>query len=308
MYCFFEVAKAQSLKKGAEQLGVAPSTLSEQIKRLEEEMNHVLFKRSSRGLIMTDDGKLLYEHARVIFEEGYRVLEKFSDDSLGGYSVNVGIEDTLSNDIAAEFSSQYWDLYASFGTVNTVRQSDSEILMNNILHDVVDWGITLREAKHKELESEEIGSFRIVFCCSSDLYRKFKDPKDILRNIPFAESSSDFHLNQKLSQYLEEHQIFPKEKIASDHPEFIRKLCLRGRCVMVMPENPMAEYDGLTLFQLSPPLTLKLYAVWKKANLSMVSISKLKELIQTKISQVPDRYEDVNLQIEVSDIPDDLLK
>lgn len=289
-------------------MGLAASTVSEQIKRLEEDFKQSLFMRSSRGLALTKDGKILFENSRAIFEEGFKVLEKVSQGSIGGYAVNVGIEDTISTDLAAEFSSQYWDLYASFGTVNTVRQSDSEILMNSILSGTVDWGISLREPHHKALTAQEIGSFRLVFCCSDDLYSKFIDAKDILRNIPFAESSSDLNLNQKLTEYLDQHQILPKEKIASDHPDFIKKLCARGRCIMVVPENPLGEYEGLKLLQLDPPLTLKLYAVWKKGNENMVSISKLRELISTKIAQVPERYEDVNLQIEVSDIPDDLLK
>ena len=63
----------------------------------------------------------LFEHTKLIFEEGSRVLEKFSDEDIGGYPVNIGIEDKFFNEIAIDFSSKYWDIYAPFGTVNTVK-------------------------------------------------------------------------------------------------------------------------------------------------------------------------------------------
>ena len=133
LYCFYEVARAQSLKRGALELGVASSTVSAQIKMLEEKFDTKLFNRSSKGLALTTEGVKLFERTKTVFEEGSKLLEHFSTDVVGGYPVSIGIEETISYDLATEFSSQYWDLYTPYGTVNTIRQADHEMLMDNLL-------------------------------------------------------------------------------------------------------------------------------------------------------------------------------
>ncbi len=308
LYCFYEVAKVQSLKKGAQIIGTSSPTLSEQLKRLENKFNMKLFHRSSKGLSLTPEGTLLFEKTKGIFEEGSKLLEHFSEDVVGGYPVSIGIEETISHDLATEFASQYWDLYTKYGTVNTIRQSDHDILIDNLLRGNIDWGISLRKPKRKSLEVAEIGSFEIVFCCSEELFNKFKDVKDLLVNIPFAESNWDKTLNKVIFQHLRKNGVVPKEKIYSDHIDFVHKLCARGRCVMFLPRNPLEGYEGIKTFQLDEPLKMSLYAIWKKSDEGLISIRKLQELFQTKLSNVPKRYEDVDLQIEVSDVSEDLLR
>ena len=308
LYCFYEVAKAQSLKKGAQAVGIASSTLSEQLKRLEEKFEKKLFIRSSKGLTLTTEGAQLFERSKVIFEEGSRLLEHFSENTVGGYPVTIGIEETITYDLATEFASQYWDLYTEYGTVNTVRQTEHESLIDNLLRGNIDWGISLKPPKRKTLAYAEIGSFEVVFCCSKELYDKFIDAKHILVNIPFAESSWDKNLNRAIYQYLRRNGIVPKEKICSDHIGFVKKLCERGRCVTFIANNPLDNYPGLKTFQLDGPLKISLYAIWKKSDEGLVSVRKLRELIESKLSHLPSRYTDVDLQIEVSDVSDDLLK
>jgi DNA-binding transcriptional LysR family regulator len=302
------VAKAQSLKKGASELGVASSTISAQIKVLEDKFDCKLFHRSSKGLSLTSTGVQLFDKSKNIFEEGKKLLEHFSEDVVGGYGVSIGIEETFSYDLASEFSSQYWDMYAPFGTVNTVRQSDHEVLVDNLLQGNIDWGISLRKPKRKNVEYAEIGSFEIVFCCSEELYDKFINVKDILTNIPFVESNWDRNLNKSIYKHLRANGVVPKEKIFSDHLDFVQKLCDRGRCVMFLPKNPLEDYKGLKTFQLDSPLKISLFAVWKKENCGFIYIKTLKDLVQTKLSTLPLRYEDVDLQIEASEVSDDLLE
>ena len=192
LHCFFEVAKMNSVKLVAESLGMSSSTISEQITKLEKALEQRLFKRTAKGLLLTPVGEGLFEHAEVIFQEGNRILDKFSEDNIGGYSVSVGIEDTISSQLASEFASQYWDLFAPFGTTSTVRQPEAEVLIENVVSDQLDWGISLREPRRRVLASAEIGSFEIVFWCSQELYQRCVDPSDLIANIPLAETTSEY--------------------------------------------------------------------------------------------------------------------
>ncbi len=308
LYCFYEVAKAQSLKSAALVIGVASSTISEQLKKLEQSLGLKLFVRSSKGLFLTKDGERLFDHAREMFEAGSKLLDNVSHSDVGGYPVTVGIEETISFDVATEFVSQYWDVFTPFGTVNTSRQMEHDTLVDNLLNGQVDWGISLKNSSRKNIVAEKIGSFQLTFLCASELYSKFIEPKDIIRNIPLAQSSWDTNLNKAIESYLKKQDIYPKETISSDHFDYVKKLCMRGRCIIYVAENPLDNYDGLRKFQVTEPLQIDLFALWKKTNENMLSIKKLKELIRSKLAHVPNRYTDLDLQIEVSEVSDELLR
>ncbi len=60
------VAEAHSFSQAAQNMRVAQPSLSQQIKKLEVEVGQPLFDRLSRGVVLTEAGKLLTERARTI--------------------------------------------------------------------------------------------------------------------------------------------------------------------------------------------------------------------------------------------------
>lgn len=308
LYCFYEVGRAQSIKNASKVLGIASSTISEQLKKVETSFGKQLFIRSKKGLKFTNDGQALFENAAKIFEEGNKLLDVHSAEEVGGYPVNIGIVESISQSLAVEFASQYWDLFAAFGTVNTFRQYDHNSMIENLNKGNIDWGLSAREPKRKGIESSSIGSFQIAFACSKKLYEKFLDPKAIVESIPFAQNTWDMSVNRKIKNYLKRNGIVPKEIVQSDHPNYIHNLCLRGRCVMTVTDSPLNDDPEMEYFQIGEPLLVELYAIWNTRNENMLSIKKLRQLLNTKFSSIPSRYNDIDLQIEASDISEELLK
>ena len=62
-----EVARAGSLAGAAEVLNYSPSAVSQQIATLEREVGMALVERRSRGIIVTEAGRTLVEHAEAVF-------------------------------------------------------------------------------------------------------------------------------------------------------------------------------------------------------------------------------------------------
>jgi DNA-binding transcriptional LysR family regulator len=62
---FVAIAEERSFTRAAERLWVAQPSLSSQIRRLETELGVRLFERHTRGVDLTDAGKLLLERARA---------------------------------------------------------------------------------------------------------------------------------------------------------------------------------------------------------------------------------------------------
>ncbi len=66
---FHAVAGAGSFTAAGRRLGQSQSAVSRQIKALEESLNVALFTRNARGLVLTDEGRKLFETAsRVVVE------------------------------------------------------------------------------------------------------------------------------------------------------------------------------------------------------------------------------------------------
>jgi DNA-binding transcriptional LysR family regulator len=63
---FHAVADAGSLTHAGEQLHLSQSAVSRQIRALEESINTTLFRRHARGLILTEQGELLFDATRMM--------------------------------------------------------------------------------------------------------------------------------------------------------------------------------------------------------------------------------------------------
>src|SRR5215203_1595884 len=98
---FWAVAKEGSLRAAAEQLRVSQPSISAQIAQLEEFFGHPLFRRSGRGLQLTDTGRLVLEYAEDIFSTGRELLEAVRGVATTRSKVfHVGITDSMPKLIA----------------------------------------------------------------------------------------------------------------------------------------------------------------------------------------------------------------
>ena len=66
---FVAVADELNFTRAAQRLGITQPSLSSQIRQLETEMGTPLLRRETRGIELTDAGKLMLEEARVILAE-----------------------------------------------------------------------------------------------------------------------------------------------------------------------------------------------------------------------------------------------
>ncbi|VTQ54686.1 LysR family transcriptional regulator [Campylobacter jejuni] len=83
---FMRVVECESFSAAAKEAGVGQSAVSKQIAALENQFNHQLLKRSSRGIALTDAGKEFYDGALRLLDE-YDQLEssvKYGADEAAG--------------------------------------------------------------------------------------------------------------------------------------------------------------------------------------------------------------------------------
>ena len=77
---FHTVAEASSFTKAATVLNLSQSAISRQIQSLENELKIKLFERHARGLVLTENGKYLFQTAHEVISKLKDVEATFSDE------------------------------------------------------------------------------------------------------------------------------------------------------------------------------------------------------------------------------------
>lgn len=75
---FCEAARHQSFKSAAEALGVSPSTISHEIRKLEDWVQVPLFDRSGRSVVLTAEGARLFADVGAVFDNLETAFEAFA--------------------------------------------------------------------------------------------------------------------------------------------------------------------------------------------------------------------------------------
>ena len=95
-YAFHTVAKKGSISHAAKELYISQPAISKSIQKLEDNLNTTLFKRSSRGVTLTADGEILFQHTSAAFDalmEGEEILARHH--ALGVDQLRIGVSTTL---------------------------------------------------------------------------------------------------------------------------------------------------------------------------------------------------------------------
>lgn len=76
-HIFYVTGKTGSISRAAKELYISQPAVSRAVQKLEHNLNTLLFKRNSRGVALTPDGKILFEKIQAAFElvnEGERAI------------------------------------------------------------------------------------------------------------------------------------------------------------------------------------------------------------------------------------------
>ncbi len=78
---FMEVARQKNFTRAAENLFLSQPTVSIHIRKLEEELETPLFRRSKTGFELTESGKLLFHYGQQLLETRDEALSALSEES-----------------------------------------------------------------------------------------------------------------------------------------------------------------------------------------------------------------------------------
>lgn len=101
---FWMIAHEGGLARAATRLNVAPSALSVQLQKLEQQVGHALFDRVGKRLRLTEAGRVALDYADTVFKTGDELLNTLRGrPDLDRKVLRIGAIPTLSRNFQLEF-------------------------------------------------------------------------------------------------------------------------------------------------------------------------------------------------------------
>lgn len=273
---FAVVAEELNVTKAAERLYISQQSLSNQIIKLENELNVKLFTRTP-SLSLTYAGSCLLDHARHILDLHNQMLSEIEDikNNKRGM-IKIGVSHTrgrvLLPNILPSFQAKY-PLYE----VNLI-EGNTETLENKLRHGEIDVVLSFTPRIQDGIESIKLVTDRLLlvvhrkfmnelFGEKTDYMRgKFSQSVDItaFKNCPFLLLTKGNRIRTLMDNYMSKNKIAPDIILETENTETAFALALKGMGIAVYPEmflSSAAVYNEVDFFPITSEETLATLAV-----------------------------------------------
>lgn len=213
---FYTVANTGNISKAAKELYISQPAISKSIQKLEESVGCKLFSRSSRGVVLTDEGKLLYEHVSEAFETLTMGEEKLKRSiELGVGHLKIGVSSTLCKYLLLPYLKEFIRQNPHI-SISISCQSTNDTL--KLLEDnKIDIGLIGKPENLKNIHFDFLEEIEDIFVAAKDYLRNLKargiQKAHILQSSTLMLLDKNNMTRQYIDDYLQENQIIIKDSI-----------------------------------------------------------------------------------------------
>lgn len=169
-HIFNAVAEAGNISKAAKTLYISQPAISRAVSKLEQNLSVKLFIRGSRGVHLTEEGKLLYEHTRTAFDalkKGEENLRRVN--ALGIGQLRIGVSTTLCKYILMPYLQNFIEKYPHIQV--TIQCHSTYETLNLLEEGKIDIGLVGEPNSTHALEFLPVTEIEDVFV-ATDTYLK----------------------------------------------------------------------------------------------------------------------------------------
>ncbi len=148
---FYAVAEAGNISRAARELYISQPAISKAISKLEEGLNTTLFLRNSRGVTLTSEGEILYNHVKNAFAElSYGENELLKIRSLGIGHIRIGVSTTLCRYMLTPFLKEFISTHPHISF--TIENQSSGETLAMLESQSIDIGFIAMPPQNKRME------------------------------------------------------------------------------------------------------------------------------------------------------------
>lgn len=234
---FRAIVQEGGVTHAAKKLNLSQSTLSVQLKQLEESLGAQLFQREGRSLVLTEAGQVALDYAEDIFKAGDELRAWFAEThSPGLRSIRIGALSPLSKNLQFEILRP---LIMAGETHVQVVEGEMQDLVERLKHHQIDLllsnlppGGTDAEHTHTHVLGE-----MPVYLVGRPPFKIPKKPfPHWLEGIPLMLPSRRSAARVEFDAILARSDIQPKVQAEVDDTALLRLLALSGAGLALVPE------------------------------------------------------------------------
>jgi len=215
-HIFYTVAQCGNISAAAKKLYISQPAVSKSISRLEESFASPLLVRSSRGVTLTENGKLLYKHLETAFQairQGEEMISR--NDLLGVGSLSIGVSTTLCKYTLLPYLQSYI-VTNPYVKISLSCQSTYETIAS-LENGTLDLGLV---GESDRLESSHLAFLPIqeihdIFVCSPEYLSKLRKQTDGSEDLLAQGTFLLLDKNNVTRQYMDKHMLL--QNITMEH-------------------------------------------------------------------------------------------
>lgn len=283
---FYFVAKYKSITKAAEMLYISQPAVTMSIKRLEEQLEMTLFTRTKRGVILTNEGKVLYEYVKQAMESlkiGENRINNLKKLDTG--NIRIGIGTTLTKYFLMKYLDKFHKLYPKINiNIDTSMTVDILKKLENGLVDIAI--ITTDKLDYKDFNIAYSRNIQDIFVASKEYYDIIgkKTSLDNLNNYPLLLQSPNTSTRNFLDNFSLKHGIRLNSSMELASFSLVLEFSKIGMGIGFISKDFVEnEINQKELFEIKTVPEIpkrKILVLTKKEYLPSFSTSKLIEIIQ----------------------------
>ncbi|WP_342610540.1 LysR substrate-binding domain-containing protein [Staphylococcus hsinchuensis] len=290
MKYFVEVVKRGGMTQASEQLFIAQSTISKNIKLLEDEFSIQLFDRSKKHIVLTDVGKVFYEKC----VETLAVIEDMTSEmgdvmNLDSGHIRLGISAILNVRFFTGRLKQFHNKYPN--VTYEVIESGGKAIKQFLNNDEIDVGITTLPVNDDIYDSIPLYTEQLLLVVNKD--SKYADVNAVhlkdLKDEYFLMFHDDYYLKDQFFESCRNVGFEPKTIAKMSQITFIENMIMDGIGITVLPESIVKilndELVGIPLEGADDSWNLGV--IWKKGNYMNFATRELIEFLKGSTTDCP---------------------
>ena len=211
---FYEVAKAGNISKAAKELYISQPAISKAISKLEDGLGLSLFTRSSRGVQLTSEGEILFEHTREAFDaldRGEQELKRIQEFDIG--HLRIGVSNTLCKYILLPYLKTFIDQYPHMKV--TIESQATAQTLARLEQQKIDLGLVAEPSVRRDLAFIPVMDIQDTFVTTpnylENLYLREGQDTSLFEtgNIMLLDTSN--MTRHHVDEYMAENNIFPHQ-------------------------------------------------------------------------------------------------
>ena len=228
---FYTVAKTGNISHAAKELFISQPAISKAVSKLEESLGVTLFRRSSRGVTLTPEGRVLYDHVSTAFsalEQGESELRRIQNFNIG--QIRFGCSDTLCRYVLLPYLKGF---IAENPHIRILIQSQDTAKNISLLEQQqIDIGLVSEPKNRKSISFYPVMQISDTFVCTQSYLDNLRIREGARVNI--FEAGMILMLDRRnmtriyVDSYLAENGIEPKNILEADNMDLLIEFAKTG--------------------------------------------------------------------------------